>query len=61
MKESKNKFEKCLDIKELSVKLKSIKKDQNSWSAALKRSKKEQKEFDEIHEKKVIKLGIETW
>ena len=44
MNESKNKFvNKCLDIKKFSVKLKSFKKDQNSLSAALKRSKKEQK------------------
>ena len=33
-------------------------KDQNSLSAALKRSKKEQKELDEIHEKKVINLEL---
>ena len=42
----------------LNVKLKSIKKDQNSLSATLKRSKKEQKELDEIYEKKVIDLEL---
>ena len=52
MNESKNKFEKKVfgynNKDECEI------EDQNSLLAALKRSKKEQKELDEIHEKKVI-------